>query len=88
MTSTGVILKTAREAEGLTQEDLAVEVFGNARHQSLISRWEADIYEPSFLNVRRLARRLKLPLGAFEEVSIPTPTTPTPADAPAEAVAG
>lgn len=85
MTSTGAILKAAREAAGLTQEDLAIEVFGNTRHQSLISRWEADIYEPSFLNVRRLARRLKLPLGAFEEVATPTPTSPT--EAPAKAAA-
>lgn len=85
MTSTGAILKAAREGEGLTQEELAIAVFGNARHQSLISRWEADIYEPSFLNIRRLARRLNLSLGAFESVPSSSIQPATPADAQAVA---
>ncbi len=67
--TTGQILKAAREAQGLKQVDVAEKTFQDASYQSLVSRWEADLVEPSLSNLRRLAPVLHLSLGDFTDVS-------------------
>lgn len=64
--STGTILKAAREARELSQEEVAIAAFGNARHQSLVSRYEAGLVEPSLPNLRKLSPVLGLSLGDFD----------------------
>lgn len=71
MTSTGAILKTARENLGLNQREVARQAFEKEDFQSLVSRYEADLVEPSLTNLRKLARVLGLSLSAFDQVEIP-----------------
>ncbi|MBB5362110.1 helix-turn-helix transcriptional regulator [Deinococcus humi] len=74
--TTGQLLKEARAACGLTQKEVAEQAFGDASYQSLVSRWEADMVEPSLPNLRKLAPLLRLSLGDFTLVSSiihPTP---------------
>lgn len=70
VTSTGATLKAAREHLGLNQRQVARQAFGNEDFQSLVSRYEADLVEPSLTNLRKLARALGLSLGDFDR----TPT--------------
>lgn len=67
--TTGQLLKEARAACGLTQKEVAEQAFGDASYQSLVSRWEADVVEPSLPNLRKLAPLLHLSLGDFTHVS-------------------
>ena len=67
--STGTILKAAREARGLSQEEVALAAFGSARHQSLVSRYEASLVEPSLPNLRKLSQVLGLSLGDFDSAA-------------------
>ena len=65
----GQLLKAARGVRGLTQKDVAERAFYDASYQSLVSRWEADVVEPSLANLRKLAPVLGLSLGDFTHVS-------------------
>jgi len=78
MTSTGAILKAARENLGLNQREVARQAFEKEDFQSLVSRYEADLVEPSLTNLRKLSRVLGLSLGDFDHAELPTPL-PTPA---------
>lgn len=71
MTSTGAILKAARENLGLNQRDVARQAFEKEDFQSLVSRYEADLVEPSLTNLRKLARVLGLSLGDFDRADLP-----------------
>ncbi|SMB85907.1 helix-turn-helix domain-containing protein [Deinococcus hopiensis] len=63
--STGTLLREARDRAGLTQRDVARLAFGDEDLQSLVSRYETDLVEPSLANLRRLAPVLRLSLGDF-----------------------
>ncbi|WP_412027872.1 helix-turn-helix domain-containing protein [Deinococcus yunweiensis] len=67
--TTGQTLKAARASCGLTQKEVAERAFGDASYQSLLSRWEADVVEPSLANLRKLAPIVRLSLGDFTLVS-------------------
>lgn len=67
--TTGQTLKAARASCGLTQKEVAEQAFGDASYQSLLSRWEADVVEPSLANLRKLAPVIRLSLGDFTHVS-------------------
>lgn len=71
MTSTGAILKVARENLGLNQREVARQAFEKEDFQSLVSRYEADLVEPSLTNLRKLARVLGLSLGDFDQADLP-----------------
>lgn len=85
MSTIASTLKTARERLGLTQKQLAAQVFDDTDSQSLISRYEAGVVEPSLATLQRLAPALKLSLGDFEADSL-APTASCP-PLPAEASA-
>jgi putative transcriptional regulator len=51
----GQNIRTVRESQGMTQQDLAEEV---GVRQPTVVRWEAGINEPSVTNGLRLARVL------------------------------
>lgn len=70
--TTGQILKAARIRCGLTQKELAERAFEDASYQGLISRYEADVVEPTLGNLRRLAPLLFLSLSDFTHVSSET----------------
>ena len=63
--STGTLLREARDRAGLTQRDVARLAFGDEDLQSLVSRYETDLAEPSLANLRKLAPVLRLSLGDF-----------------------
>lgn len=80
--TTGAILKGARERLGLNQKEVAKRALGSDEHQSLVSRYEADVVEPSLVTLRKLAPVLELSLGDFDlqpadytDVSIPPEST-------------
>jgi len=79
MTSTGAILKAARENLGLNQRDVARQAFEKEDFQSLVSRYEADLVEPSLTNLRKLARVLGLSLGDFDHAELPAAPEQVPA---------
>jgi transcriptional regulator with XRE-family HTH domain len=79
MTSTGAILKAARENLGLNQRDVARQAFDKEDFQSLVSRYEADLVEPSLTNLRKLARVLGLSLGDFDRAELPAIPVQVPA---------
>ncbi|AFD28198.1 helix-turn-helix domain-containing protein [Deinococcus gobiensis] len=68
MPSVAITLKTARDRLGLTQKELAIQAFKDTDFQSLISRYEAGIVEPSIATLRRLVPVLGLSLGDFDEI--------------------
>lgn len=73
MSTVASTLKAARERLGLTQKQLAAQVFDDTDSQSLISRYEAGVVEPSLMTLQRLAPVLKLSLGDFEADDLPMP---------------
>lgn len=72
----GVVLKSKREAAKLTQKQLARLAYGEDDYQSLISRYEAGLVEPSMTALRTLAPVLGLNLGDFGEIQ-PAASAPT-----------
>lgn len=62
----GRVLRSFREARGLSQEDAA---FAAGIHRAQYGRYEAGYNAPSFLTVLRIAQRLGVPAAEIAEAA-------------------
>jgi transcriptional regulator with XRE-family HTH domain len=62
----GRVLRSFREARGLSQEDAA---FAAGIHRAQYGRYEAGYNAPTFLTVLRIAQRLGVPAAEIAEVA-------------------